>query len=716
MAASGSSSSDNAGRRFDAVRAPWFFPLLVLLCWIPFRVFLPQWAEKPEKLWLDSALQIRAALGFAEPLDPRIRFVEVKMNDALAESFATKGEYQTAADLLGTISKFGVSVIALDIQYTFGLEEDQAALAKTIAEIESTSATRIVLPFRIENSFDGEAYLVRSLPDAETREGRVEPLEGAVNAEAGNHWRRYRFAHTHDGEALPSLALAAFGASQPAGLGPKPSSRSTFTWKEIDPESGKISEREVGNELFYLNLQHSYYNDMIDRESGIDQRVWTIEDLEREAPSASTFQSRLVDTIVIVGWDEQYDGRPTAHGDQEPGMVLHGTALSDLIHDTGIHRTSLPLDLAISITVALLASLFFSKARKKRLILLGAVAVVGALGLIGWLSIWFIHIFPTTVNPIFIWLSAVVLEIARRWSFEQRERIQRDAMLGFYFSPAVLKQVTQDLSMIRPRGNEVAILLSDLRGFTTLCETQPVEQVFELLNRLFGVETEVALRENGSLARFAGDQFLAYWGAPESDEEGPSEDAADRALRAAIEIQRTLRKRISTAPEGDLDRWLRIGIGLHYGKGLTGHVGSRSYRDFNIVGDSVNTTARVEGQTKNYAAPVLATGRFVSALKEPVTTLMVDHVTVKGKAKPNELHAILLEETEAILESCEAYRKAFSEYASGNFGGAAEQFSKLLEDEFETVAVSAKRLLERCRELSTTPPEAWTGVYELTSK
>ncbi len=176
-------------------------------------------------------------------------------------------------------------------------------------------------------------------------------------------------------------------------------------------------------------------------------------------------------------------------------------------------------------------------------------------------------------------------------------------MLGFYFSPAVLKQVMQNLDMIRPRGGKVAVLLSDMRGFTTLCESGEVERVFELLNRLFAVETDAALRENGSLARFCRRSVPRLLGAPE-----PCDDAADRALRAAVEIQDALRSRREAPTADELDSWLHIGIGLHYGRALVGHVGSRSYRDYNLVGDTVNTTARIESLTKNYAAAVLASG------------------------------------------------------------------------------------------------------------
>jgi len=419
----------------------------------------------------------------------------------------------------------------------------------------------------------------------------------------------------------------------------------------------------------------------------------------------------LRDTIVFLGYDAEVDGKTTTHGTMEPGMYLHGTALHDLIHRTAIRPAPIWLDITLYLVVALLAALAFSRIRSKRWLLLVAAAGIVLILVSGWFSIWHlgILILPAAISASFLWGSAVALEVGRRWTFEQRERTRRDAMLGFYFSPAVLKQVTQNLDMIRPRGGDVAVLLSDLRGFTMRCETQPVERVFELLNRLFAVETDAALREDGSLARFAGDQFLAYWGAPE-----PCADAPDRALRAALEIVRNLQARRENPGADEIDGWLRIGIGLHCGRGLVGHVGSRSYRDYNIVGDSVNTTSRIEAQTKHYAAAILASGDFIGALGEKPVSLLVDRVQVKGKSRPTELHAVFAEGGE--VEARNSYEAAFRLYVSGDFAAADAAFEALTKHPHPTIATSARLLGERCGLFVEAPPADWDGIYELTSK
>ncbi|MAS92305.1 MAG: hypothetical protein CMO55_03835 [Verrucomicrobiales bacterium] len=703
MSQSQETAGDPVKGGFDPVHAAWFFPLFVLIFVGAFRAFFPSLAEKPELLWFDTALQVRAKAGFAEPLDPTIRFVEFKMNEEMARRFATQGEYATAAGILKTLAELKVRAIALDIIYTYGLEEDQNLLASTIREIEASGETSVVLPISLEKGAD-PPYILRSLPAVEGDPFQI----GVVNAEEGHRWRKYRRADTFEGETFPSLALAALAADRPAPLRPKATSPGHMEWKVIG-SNGKPITKSVDDSTVLLNIPHSFNDGSFDRAAGITQRVWSVEELEAFAQQPEGADA-LRDTIFFVGYDQEVDNKPNAHGKQEAGMFVHGVALNDLLHNRAVHTLPLWQDLTIYAIVTMVVAILFSVIRRKRWIIISALGGIAILLLFGWLATWFVCQLPDSILPALIWSGAVVLEIGRRWTYEQRERTQRDAMLGFYFSPAVLKQVTKDLDMIRPQGTSFAILLSDLRGFTTFCEAQPVERVFELLNRLFGVETDAALRENGSLARFAGDQFLAYWGAPE-----PCEDAPDRSLRASIEIQKILAEHRAN-PKDDIDPWLKIGIGLHYGRALVGHVGSRSYRDYNLVGDSVNTTARVESQTKNYGAPILTTGEFMEALKMPVSSFQVDYVTVKGKALPTEFHAVVLEDTPENLSACRAYENAFALYKEGSFEIAAESFRVLRDHPFETVATSARMLTERCDELIAQPPEDWTGVYTLTSK
>lgn len=698
-----------SGGGFDPVQSPWFFPLIVLAALLALRFLAPKVVEKAELFWLDLALDLRARTGQAGPLDPSIRFVELKMGEEIARRFATVGEYATVAGILETLAALEVRVVAVDIIYTYGRAEDQKLLAEAIDRIHANTRTRIVLSASIESNASPPHLLV-SLPHA----GGERFDQGIVNVPADRHWREYRFVHRFGEWTLPSLALAAYAASRPSALAPATVSGGVMEWKTLDPSGNPVIRRGDTSPLF-LNLPHSYNDDHYDKTlPGFEKggRIWTVAEIERLADRVEN-GSPLRDTLVFLGYDAEVDGKPTTHSPLEPGMFLHGTALHDLMHETSIRRAPPWLDLTLHLLSAALAALAFSLVKGKRALLLVAGAGILLTLALGWISVWHrgLLLLPAAVSAASLWGAAVFLEIGRRWTWEQRERTRRDAMLGFYFSPSILKLVTQNLDMIRPRGGEVAVLLSDLRGFTNLCESGEVERVFELLNRLFAVETEAALRENGSLARFAGDQFLAYWGAPE-----PCADAPDRALRAALEIHRVLLARRNHPSADEIDGWLRIGIGLHCGRGLTGHVGSRVYRDYNIVGDCVNTTARIESQTKNYAAAILASGEFIAALREKPLSLLLDRVQVKGRSRATELHAVFGEGDDPGETSRDAYDAAFRLYEKGNFKEAAEAFSHLVRHSHPTIATSADLLSGRCRDYLAAPPPHWDGVHELTSK
>ncbi|MCC6882044.1 MAG: CHASE2 domain-containing protein [Verrucomicrobiales bacterium] len=709
----------------EPIRSYWLAPICVLALLVVLRGTGVQFAETLERSWLDRALRFRAAeipppanagveerilhsreRGFARPLDERIRFVEINMDETIAARFAQEGEYAASAKALETMAALGPRVIALDILYSYGREQDQRILADTIRKINAGGTTKIVTP--AEMLADKDA-LMHSVPAAG---GDALPF-GFVNVDPDpdNNWRQYRLVRQFQGQTLPSLALAAFSASLPEMLAVKPSDGrpGVMEWKTLT-EDGDIAVSTVDDASFFLNLPHSYYNDDYDRRAGISQRVWTIPQLEAQLAKQGE-PSPLQDAIVFFGYGKDFDGKPTAHGAGEPGMVLHATALNDLLHGTDLKRLPLWADILTLLLAALVATFCFAWAKRQtRLLTLGILGlVVIAAG--SWSLIWFGHLIPAAVATALLWTLAFFGEIFRRWAVEQKERTQRDAMLGFYFSPAVLKQVIKDLGMIRPRGGEMAALLSDLRGFTTYCETMPVERVFELLNRLFETETTAALRENGSLSRFAGDQFLAYWGAPE-----PCSDSADRAMRAALEIYRGLKARQDSPQADEIDGMLNIGIGLHYGPALVGHVGSRQYRDYNIVGDLVNTTARVESQTKNYHAPILATAEFIQALTIKPEAVCLDHVQVKGRQRPVCLHGVLTEPTDAVRALAAEYTAAFTTYEKGGFAEAGKAFEKLTGCGENMLAASAGLLAKRCAELAQDPPQDWMGVYVLKDK
>ena len=156
----------------------------------------------------------------------------------------------------------------------------------------------------------------------------------------------------------------------------------------------------------------------------------------------------------------------------------------------------------------------------------------------------------------------------------------------------VLKNVDEDLRLGGKR-QEVTVLFSDIRGFTTYSEAREPETVIDVLNQYLTMMTDVILAHGGTLVTFMGDGIMAVFGAPI-----PMDDHADRALAAAREMAGTTLERFNEWMRREGESGFRIGIGLNTGAVMAGNVGSERRLEYTVIGDVTNTASRIEGMTK----------------------------------------------------------------------------------------------------------------------
>ncbi|MHA1152762.1 MAG: adenylate/guanylate cyclase domain-containing protein [Alphaproteobacteria bacterium] len=153
---------------------------------------------------------------------------------------------------------------------------------------------------------------------------------------------------------------------------------------------------------------------------------------------------------------------------------------------------------------------------------------------------------------------------------------------------------------------EVAVLFADLRGFTALAEARLPYDVVFVLNRYFAAMGAAVEESGGRIDKFIGDGVMALFGVDRDVETGCRDALA--AARRMIERLGELNK----ALENDLDRPLRIGIGIHSGPVILGEMGYGRATAMTAIGDSVNTASRLEALTKEFKAELV--------LSEPVAT------------------------------------------------------------------------------------------------
>ena len=208
---------------------------------------------------------------------------------------------------------------------------------------------------------------------------------------------------------------------------------------------------------------------------------------------------------------------------------------------------------------------------------------------------------------------------------EQRERL-RDAF-GAFVDPQLTERVLEEGIDFAGEEVELSLLFMDIRGFTTYSEQADARDVVARLNDLYGEVVPVILRHGGHANKFIGDGLLAVFGAPDR-----LADHARRAVAAALKIAALVRDRY----EGEL----RVGIGVNTGSVVVGTIGGGGRLDFTVIGDAVNTAARVESATRQTDDDVLITGatRQAAAL-DGVGWQERPPIALKGKSKQIRLYA-----------------------------------------------------------------------------
>lgn len=172
----------------------------------------------------------------------------------------------------------------------------------------------------------------------------------------------------------------------------------------------------------------------------------------------------------------------------------------------------------------------------------------------------------------------------------------------------------------------VTVLASDLRGFTAMSEQLDPSEVVRQLNAYHAVMLEVVRRHGGMLDKFIGDGMLVVFGLRDA----VTDAGAEAAVSCAREMLSALSElNLSRAREG-LDP-LRAGIGVHSGPVVAGSIGAGDRLEFTVIGDAVNTAARLEGMTKEAGVSLLVTAATVDRLADAGDLRELPAMSARGK-------------------------------------------------------------------------------------
>ena len=225
--------------------------------------------------------------------------------------------------------------------------------------------------------------------------------------------------------------------------------------------------------------------------------------------------------------------------------------------------------------------------------------------------------------------------------------------------------------------------------------------------------TDIILRNQGIIDKYEGDAIMAECGAPL-----PMEDHAKRACFAALEMRDTLAQlREQWNQEGKPPLKARIGLGT--GLMAIGNMGSQDIFDYTVIGDSVNSAARLEGANKEYGTYLMISEATYEAAQAHILARELDLIRVKGKSEPVCGYELMAKAEDGLPEGKERMIQIFLQgleaYKNRQWAEALEHFRtalRIVPDDGPSATY-----VGRCEAfLLDPPPKDWDGVYVMTAK
>ncbi|MBF0408056.1 MAG: adenylate/guanylate cyclase domain-containing protein [Candidatus Riflebacteria bacterium] len=198
------------------------------------------------------------------------------------------------------------------------------------------------------------------------------------------------------------------------------------------------------------------------------------------------------------------------------------------------------------------------------------------------------------INPFDIWGCVALSWISAILSNDiilRREKSTITKLFRQYVSPNLLRELLENPESIALGGakREAVVLFADIRGFTSVCEERPPEEVINLLNKYFNIVSQKIFENGGVVDKYIGDGMMAFFGIPIYHG-----NEAENSVRSAIQMLSELRKFNAGIDGKEEFSFKNIGIGIHGGVVVVGNVGSDKHQEYTILGDTVNVASRLE--------------------------------------------------------------------------------------------------------------------------
>jgi adenylate cyclase len=507
-----------------------------------------------------------------------------------------------------------------------GREESESLLERHAVSVSSGAGEGRRLP---ESDF-GAALLpipdfVRGAAALGVMNLPADPVDGVV--------RNERPLYSHRDRLYPSLAFAAARLLEPDRFGGQ--ARLTPRGLELGDDGGNRVRLDREGRLPirwrgpFLREGRATYP-VIPIYQILNSYEQVLRGLDPDVPLES-----LEGKVVVVGSTAQglLDLRTTPLSPIDPGMLIHATALDNLLSGDWLRRWGWVANgaflVAVTLGVAMGTGVVGSGSA-----MVGVFLLLGTLAGTTGLSLFLYHLgyWTDLATPLLGAGLAFAGAMTGNFLLEGRERRRIRETFSRFVAPEQVRILEADPGALRLGGERVplTILFSDIRGFTSLSERLPAEEVIDVLNDYLDRMAEIVFRHGGTLDKFMGDGLMAFWGAPL-----PTEDHAPRAVTAALEMLDAVAALNRDLGSGEGGIQLDIGIGINTGEAVVGQIGSLSRKvDYTAVGDPVNLASRLESMNKELGTRVLVSRATRDAAIHVAEFEAAGELPVKGREAP----------------------------------------------------------------------------------
>ena len=369
---------------------------------------------------------------------------------------------------------------------------------------------------------------------------------------------------------------------------------------------------------------------------------WQVLDTE----GSEFIKDKFKEAIVLVGASasELKDNFSTvlsfvAEGQrQTPGVAIHAHTINTLLMGKFLY----PVQGILSPLLILLLGIGMIELSNR--LTVGKSIFIGVVLALGYL-VFSVIIFSfggwivPVAGPELAIIITLVFVIIARYHLVRTEKQRIRGIFSRYVSKGLVDNIIDKGGEINLGGEKLflTVLFSDIRGFTTISEKMPPEELVSLLNEYFTAMTDVIFTYGGMLDKYVGDAIMAIIGAPypHADPNHPL-----TACRIALGMKKALEQcNVKWEKEGKPK--LNFGVGINTGEMILGHVGSPVAMGFTVLGDAVNLGSRLQDLNKTYGTNIIISKDTKEACGDAIETRSLGEKTVKGKEIPVEIFELL---------------------------------------------------------------------------